>query len=388
MTIIPNTSARRASFAYKLWVLPAFEKASSHMKYFLDFLRQKAPRAGKDMPAYYHRALVANEVILAAYFLIIFFVIGLALGCWEWFTMAFYAGVVACLITNCRVNVRVSLGAYALIVVVWVIWHARAVGWGTGSQHFLIPVLLMVFFNIYDPPWVKIIAFVVLISVRMALFAYSLHSTPTYALDSTTSIVLQTVNSLTLFITLAADFILLSSSIQDTERQLRIDNQELHKEAGTDPLTQLPNRRAMIDEVERFLAENPMEQFSIAIADIDFFKKVNDTYGHNGGDHTLRELAKLFKESAGETYKVCRWGGEEFCFFMPGLNLDQAGAEMFQLSCAVRKMPVHFDGNDFFITITIGVAENDFVSTMSEILEQADQKLYRGKISGRNCVEM
>ena len=358
------------------------------MNVFLDFLRQKAPRPGKDMPAYFRRALTANEVILAAYLLVSFFAFGLRLHRWEWIVMAFYAGVVVCLATNCRINVRFSICAYTLIVVLWCGWYSHAVGWGCGAQHLLIPALVLIFFNIYDPPWIKIIGFVLLLTFRMLLFAYSLRHSPLYLLDQSDSILFQTLNSLTYFFTLATDFILLSSSVQDTERQLRIDNQELHREAGTDPLTQLPNRRAMLDSIDRVLAENPMESFSIAIADIDFFKKVNDTYGHNCGDYTLRELAALFRESAGDRYMVCRWGGEEFCFFLPGMNLDQAGAEMFTVANAVRKMPLHFEDVDFNITVTIGVAENDFVSTIPEILDQADQKLYRGKISGRNRVEM
>ena len=168
---------------------------------------------------------------------------------------------------------------------------------------------------------------------------------------------------------------------------MRIDNQELHKEAGTDPLTQLPNRRAMQNEIARTLEKSPDMPFSVAIADIDFFKKVNDTYGHNCGDYTLKVLADLFREKTeGKNFSVCRWGGEEFCFFMPYLNLDEAAQEMFSICAAVRRMPLSYEDVSFSITITIGVAENDFRSPMQAILDEADKKLYIGKASGRDQV--
>ena len=85
-------------------------------------------------------------------------------------------------------------------------------------------------------------------------------------------------------------------------------------------------------------------------------------------------------------YTVCRWGGEEFCFFMPGLNLDEAGVLMQDLNYAAEKMELKYDDCEFSITITIGVEEYDFVSPLEELLDSADEKLYMGKNSGRNKV--
>ena len=356
------------------------------MKYLINFWKQKAPKAGTEMPEYYRRALEASEVILAVYFLICFFLYGLTLDHWPWLPIGLYLLLAGCIQTNGRINVRLSLYGYALIVAALCLWHTYTIGWGCGAQHFLIPVLLLCFFNIYDPPWLKVLICLLLILCRMGLYAWSLYHPAQYDLSPAVGIAFQVINSLTLFLTLSVNCILLSSSIQDTERQLRLDNQELHEEASTDPLTQLPNRRAMMDVVEKFRLTEPEENFCIAIADIDFFKKVNDTYGHNCGDYTLQQLAALLKRYAGDQFQVCRWGGEEFCFFMPHLNLDQAGEVMFTINQEVAKMPLCFEGVCFSITVTIGVAENDFQSPMKEILETADRRLYRGKVGGRNQV--
>ena len=194
------------------------------------------------------------------------------------------------------------------------------------------------------------------------------------------------LNSVSFMLILACSFALFSSSVQENERQLIINNQELHREAGTDPLTGLPNRRAMLDGMNRWLGENPDTPFCVAIADIDFFKKVNDTWGHACGDYTLKELARLFREQSAGKFSSCRWGGEEFCFFLPEMNLDEAGQVMQDLNYAVKALPLRQEDHEFSITVTIGVEDYDFHSPMQEILEQADRKLYMGKLNGRDQV--
>ena len=356
------------------------------MGFIRDFLKQKAPKSGKEMPAYYRKALTASAVVLAIYFLACFLILGLFTHTWESMPLLVMAAVLFCLAGIDRIGSHINLTLYTAIMAVWCSWFVHVFGWSTGVQHFLIPLLIISFFNVYEAPWLKLAYCVVLIAFRMFLYAHALKHPPIIELDQASRIAVQCCNSVFLYVILSAQCILFSTNLQATERQLRIDNQELHKEAGTDPLTQLPNRRAMMDVITNSLKRHGDEPFGVAIADIDFFKSVNDTYGHNCGDYTLRTLSDKFRELAGDKYKVCRWGGEEFCFFMPGLNLDEAGAVMHDLCTAVKLMPLSFEGNDFSITITIGVAENDFHSPMERILEEADRKLYMGKNSGRDQV--
>jgi diguanylate cyclase (GGDEF)-like protein len=155
-----------------------------------------------------------------------------------------------------------------------------------------------------------------------------------------------------------------------------------------DALTGLYNRRQFEISLEQECnrTKRHPSDFSLAILDIDFFKKVNDTYGHNCGDYTLKELSSLFLSRAGEAYQVCRWGGEEFCFFLPQMNLDEAGVIMRDLHIAVGKMPLHYEEIDFSITLTIGLTENDFHSSLDKLMDEADRKLYMGKANGRNQV--
>ena len=356
------------------------------MRFFLEFLHQKVPRPGKEIPGYYRRALIVSESLLEVYFLVSFLMTPLLLEDWEWIPLLFIAGTAGALWVVRHRGVRENLLLFAALCLCWVSWNVHTFGWGIGTQHFLTLLLIFVFFNIYEKPWMKILWFVVILVFRVMLYVWCQMNPPIHALDERIGTVYQTVNTVSFFLMLAGICAIFSTSIQDTERQLRLRNQTLYKEAGTDPLTGLPNRRAMIEQIEQFSRKNPDQYFSVAIADIDFFKQVNDTYGHNCGDYTLVKLTELFVEHGGGRYSVCRWGGEEFCFFLPGMNLDEAGVIMNDLCIAVEHMKLEFEEHEFSITITIGVEEYDFSSPLEDLLKAADEKLYMGKNGGRNRV--
>lgn len=356
------------------------------MRFFLDFLHQKVPRAGREIPHYYRRALMTSETLLIVYYVLCFFAYPLICRSWEWVPLLFLAVEGFSLWVARNGGIRVNLILYAAVSIAWIAWNVLQFGWSSGVQHFLTLTLVFVFFNIYDKPLVKIIWFFVILIVRVWMFSMSQQIPARIVMDAYAGTVYQTLNTVAFFLMLACICIVFSTSIQDTERQLRLRNQALYKEAGTDPLTGLPNRRSMIERIERFCTESPDQPFGIAIADIDFFKQVNDTYGHNVGDYTLVRLTELFAEHAMGRYSVCRWGGEEFCFFMPGLNIDEAGVLMNDLCFAVEKLKLEHEGTEFRITITIGVEEYDFASPLEDLLSSADAKLYMGKKAGRNRV--
>ena len=356
------------------------------MKFFLNFLHQKVPRDRGDMPVYYRRALMTGEILQAVYFLVCFFLYPLINGRWEWIPILFIVLTGVCFWVAKTQKVRTNLIAYALTCLGWVFWNVQHFGWSSGVQHFLTLMIVLVFFNVYDKPLHKIIWLLVILAFRIMLFSISQRVPAMYKMETDANTIYQTVNTVAFFLMLAAMCVIFSTSIQETERQLRLKNQTLYKEAGTDPLTGLPNRRAMIEQIEKYYESSGDQPFSVAIADIDYFKKINDTYGHNCGDYTLVRLTELFAEHAMGRYSVCRWGGEEFCFFIPGMNLDDAGALMNDLCFAVEKMKLEYEEYEFSITITIGVEEYDFASPLDELMNSADEKLYMGKEAGRNRV--
>lgn len=197
---------------------------------------------------------------------------------------------------------------------------------------------------------------------------------------------MQIVNTVLSFIIMVLVCITFSSNLQKAEKHLFLYNMELQQQAATDPLTTLYNRRRMEEILKNHITANPSENFSIAIGDIDFFKKVNDTYGHNCGDQVLTDLAKLFKEKTLGLGHVCRWGGEEFLFFFPGLNLDEASTLMDNIRLAISDLTIVYKDVSLHVTMTFGLEEYDYNSSPSEMVKHADDKLYYGKTHGRDTV--
>lgn len=159
----------------------------------------------------------------------------------------------------------------------------------------------------------------------------------------------------------------------------------LERDANTDILTGLPNRRflqAQLDgEFER--ASRYGRTFSVALLDLDHFKRVNDTLGHAVGDATLQEVARLLVGGARTLDTTGRWGGEEFLLLLPELSLGAAGevAERFR-----RLIEGHPFAHGQALTASVGVAEYRRGEGLEGLLARADAALYRAKTQGRNRV--
>jgi diguanylate cyclase (GGDEF)-like protein len=164
----------------------------------------------------------------------------------------------------------------------------------------------------------------------------------------------------------------------------------LLKEAETDQLTGLPNRRAFYDLVGAIVKST--EKLSILMLDIDHFKRVNDTYGHDTGDEVLSVLAKVGRAACRKMDVFARWGGEEFMVALPGAELEQARMIADKLRTKYAKQDFEHawhSGHAIPFTVSIGVTtrapdEHD----VGAILKRVDEALYRAKETGRNRVEV
>ncbi len=157
----------------------------------------------------------------------------------------------------------------------------------------------------------------------------------------------------------------------------------------TDGLTGLYNRRHFEYNIEReFLrAKRYKNDLSIAILDIDFFKNVNDTYGHQYGDYVLKEVAELMKESFRKTDMLYRYGGEELVIIMPETPLENAAIPADRLREKISEYNFMYNGVKTNLTVSIGVASmNSNFNNQKEIIETADKALYNAKQTGRNKV--
>ena len=174
----------------------------------------------------------------------------------------------------------------------------------------------------------------------------------------------------------------------DMEYRLTAQSEEFKKAASIDPLTQLFNRRAMNEKIREIRRNSvtPRSRYVIGIGDIDNFKKINDTYGHDTGDKVLVYVANLFISMIPEGGYAARWGGEEFLFSFENTNGDYAFEQISKLKSAISRYDFCYNGTHLNITMTFGVEEYDNRVGIAPTIQKADEKLYMGKEQGRNRV--
>ncbi len=180
-----------------------------------------------------------------------------------------------------------------------------------------------------------------------------------------------------------------NAALHDQIGKIHDLQEKLREQANRDSLTGLFNRRYLEGTLERELARCRREgvPLSMVLLDIDDFKLVNDTYGHQAGDEVLRVFGQLLREHARAEDIVCRYGGEEFLLVLPKMPLDIARERAAQLLRMFQETTVSFGEMRIQVTISIGVASiPDHAGSAEGLIQCADQALYEAKRTGRNRV--
>ena len=178
---------------------------------------------------------------------------------------------------------------------------------------------------------------------------------------------------------------LTESELYDKNIELQTINKKLELLSTTDQLTKLFNRHKMNSELEKEWKRTMRyrNEFSIIMFDIDWFKKINDTYGHQAGDSVLEEISKLTKKILRSTDVVSRWGGEEFLVLCPETSLNAAQVLAIKLCSAIERYQFAVNVT---VTISAGVCEFAMQKNIEELIKKVDEKLYEAKRQGRNTV--
>jgi len=159
--------------------------------------------------------------------------------------------------------------------------------------------------------------------------------------------------------------------------------------ANRDFLTGARNRRSFFKEINQYVDEcrHSGEEFAVAMIDIDKFKNINDTYGHDAGDVAIKELVRLVIDSIKGADLVARFGGEEFCVLLKNIDKSSAVELFVRLRLKIANNRISINSNEIKYTVSIGVAF-DSEDGIEEMINQADMALYAAKNSGRNRVEL
>lgn len=185
----------------------------------------------------------------------------------------------------------------------------------------------------------------------------------------------------------------LRDKLNDAERKLNEQAEaiRLHAaDARTDPLTCLPNRRALDDELRRRASEWHRKgiPYSVTLIDVDHFKKCNDTYGHAIGDEVLRRVARVLRSALRDMDFAARFGGEEFCVVHPASTLDEAQAAAERVRQSIAESVLEVGNDQIRLTVSAGGAQAMQGEEAPQLLARADAALYAAKSAGRNRVRV
>jgi diguanylate cyclase (GGDEF)-like protein len=179
-----------------------------------------------------------------------------------------------------------------------------------------------------------------------------------------------------------------NEQIETQKEELSIAYSKLDIIARTDPLTKVSNRRDFLEKFQdaalRF--DQLKVPISILMGDIDNFKAMNDTNGHDSGDFILSEIAILINSLIRKDDVLARWGGEEFIILLPGAPIDGAKRVAEEIRSHIEEKVFHFNDKDLLVTMTIGVSQFNQNSTIDSCIKEADELLYVGKEAGKNRV--
>lgn len=276
-----------------------------------------------------------------------------------------------------------------------VILHSFAaclvLGWQYGFAQYIIAIIPVGFYICYmlDINRRKIKIAILLAVISMFAFflckILSFYREPLIVLDNMIlELSLYIFNACCTFVFLILFTLVFVFEIRLSSNQLQHQNAILEKLASIDPLTGLYNRRSM----DIFLTQAVESDvgFALIMCDIDDFKKVNDTYGHDFGDVVLKGVAKITTEQVREKGYVCRWGGEEILILLNNASEESS----YRIAENIRRNVANsvFDLNEKWIhcSLTLGIALHQKREAVEETITRADYNLYRGKRNGKNAV--
>lgn len=294
------------------------------------------------------------------------------------FSVAFYAAMIVLILLG-------RLYEFVLGTFLEVNFHMGAAiyytGWGSGFQITLIALCILLAYSEYvgrsmKIKYVRFIFFAPLSMVTYLLSFYiSLQRPAPYQLTEHVMNAFQRSWAVIVFIitiVVLQVFVYFTASSQE----------ELSYEALYDKLTKIPNRFYMAEYLRKVFLAPDKSGYWLAITDLDDFKAVNDTYGHNCGDYVLVTIANLLNSPGME---VCRWGGEEF--LLVGNKRNGEPMEMLQqIRQSIHDYKFQYEDKQLHLTMTIGMAWLQEGMSIDEWINAADKKLYEGKAAGKNRV--
>lgn len=276
-------------------------------------------------------------------------------------------------------------------VTIYTIISTYYIGLRCGTYCFLFSIVpIIIYFGCFlfkgFSRWHIVMMLVLNFAIFAALYIKYSEVQPVYLVTPEYKIILVLFSSFVMVFSTIFYNVLYIYASEVEMRSLEKRNEQLSVDAQEDALTGLLNRRGFLPIFERIMSDELTRHFCIAFCDIDNFKRINDTFGHDAGDEVLRHITGMIsKEMHG--CEICRWGGEEIVILMRDYDLAVAREKMEYLRKSIEASPTVFFNKRIPATITIGLEENkDAYKAPDDIIKVADGRMYYGKQSGKNIV--
>ncbi len=263
-------------------------------------------------------------------------------------------------------------------------------GWDTGFHLYILIIIPTLFYLPDIKTYFRLITTFSIFIIYCTLFYLSHHNPPVYQLTPGIHNYLNYFNIVAIFYIITIINYMINLSLTNVENGLRSMNEELSLLAHVDPLTKILNRRSMHDFIQKSIkkAQTTGEHMSFIVADIDDFKKVNDTYGHACGDMVLEEVARVMAGTMREGDRISRWGGEEFLAVITNGSLERAIVVAERMRKSINDCRMTYNNETVSVTATFGISIRSADEDAAGCINRADMALYRGKKAGKNRVAL
>lgn len=305
------------------------------------------------------------------------------------FVLLFILGVsTAIFICTYENKTQFSLYLFDAVIIIASSFLTLEVGFSLNYHWTMFLTILLTFYNIKTPMKRKFLYsfLIIFLTTVVTVISYAVPTLRAPSLIIRIFVVLLNIAVFAFSIITIAYFY--CSKYTASEDKILQYNKKLLKMASTDALTTLANRRSMNEHLQDlvFSSSRTGKPFSVSIGDIDFFKRINDQYGHDTGDYVLSKLSDIFIQELANEGLIARWGGEEFLFTFENSTLEQAFHKLESLLHTIKEYNFSYKENSFHISMTFGLEEYNGQFGIESVISKADSKLYAGKKNGRSKV--
>lgn len=285
------------------------------------------------------------------------------------------------LVSQNRYNTVIILCCFELVL--HAILAVKAIGWDSGFHYYMLMFIPLIFADSDRAATRKFGMLAIVCLAYILMDATMRHALPMTSVNLSVLAIIRFINIFVCFSFIGYVTYLYMDIVKHA-------HQKLFWYANTDPLTKLSNRRHLVGimEYEEKQSERSNNHFSIVLADIDDFKKINDELGHEAGDMVLIEISDKLKSALRQQDSIARWGGEEFLVLLPETDISVAEKISKRIQEALSNVLYEYKDKKFSVTLSMGVAQHTGVDPIDVTIGFADAALYAAKRAGKNTINV